>query len=107
MSTTYEDNAEVLASIAAEGNDLTQPVTVDFIHFFADEASAEAFAEAVEVAGFETSTLPAEDADDVWEVTAWRTMVPTCEAITEVEEQLEGIAQEHDGESDGWGFVGA
>ena len=33
-------------------------------------------------------------------------MVPMCENITLAEDELGKLAERHDGQSDGWGFVG-
>ena len=48
--------------------------------------------------------LEPEDEVDPWEVAVTIELVPTPEAISEIEARLEALAQSFNGESDGWGL---
>jgi hypothetical protein len=104
--TVYEENEEILTAIAKGGTDLTKEQAVDFVHVFEEEAGATKFAEELVEQGFEVEIYGPEDEDDVWEVTGTRDMVPSCEAITQIEQKLEELARTLGGESDGWGLLG-
>jgi regulator of RNase E activity RraB len=104
-----EENAEVLAEIAAGGADLSAPRTIDFAHLFYSEAEASGFKHAAEEAGY-TVQIEAGPASErgaergLWDVIASSQMVPTVERITQCEEQLGALAEAFGGHSDGWGF---
>ena len=100
----FEENAEILRRLAAEGIDLGPPRQIDFSHVFPDRASAEAFAHAVASAGFSTAIEEIQGEEYPWDVTTSREMEPTCEKITESEKRLDAMARSHHGRSDGWGF---
>lgn len=104
-----EENAEVLADIAARGTDLTVPRIIDFAHLLYSEAEASGFQRAAERSGYQVrmEALPASDAGGeakVWDVVASSEMVPSVEQITRCEEELGALVQTFGGHSDGWGF---
>lgn len=103
-----DENAGVLADIAARGTDLSVPRTVEFAHLLYSEAAASQFKEAAEAAGYQVrmAMFPADlsDRDGVWDVVASLTMVPTVEELTRSEAELDALAQSFGGHTDGWGF---
>ncbi len=105
----FDSNAEILSRIS-EGRDLSRARMVDFEHLFPDQVSAEAFAGQAASLGFRTDvSLYDDDLEDEsdaksWNVTASKVMVPTCEQITETEQQLDTLAHRYGGYADGWGF---
>lgn len=105
----FEENAEILRNMAADGSDLGPPRLIDFSFVFPDQASADAFALEVGREDFATSVKEVVDeeypSEDPWDVTASKVMVPTCETITDIEERLDALAESYRGRADGWGFL--
>ncbi len=99
----FDDNTQVLSDLAARGVDLSHPLTVDFEHLLPDQASAVALAFQLSGLGFHTRSW--RDETQTWNVTASKVMVPTCEEITAIEEQLDTLARDRGGRADGWGFL--
>jgi Regulator of ribonuclease activity B len=50
-----DENGETLRRMQAEGDDLTRPRDIDFTVVFADESSAEQFAEHIHALGYAAS----------------------------------------------------
>lgn len=100
----FEENAAILKEMEKNGTDLGSPRWVDFSHIFPDEASANAFAMQADHEGFEISVDEVERDENPWDVTVSRIMSPTCENITDTEQQLGDLARPYRGQSDGWGF---
>lgn len=103
----FEENAAILRKMEAEGSDLGPPRAIDFSHVFPDRASADAFAQDAELQGFAVAVGDVEREDQSWDVTASKTMIPTCAGVTYAEARLNALAQPHRGRSDGWGFFRA
>ena len=68
--------------------------------------SAEAFAEKARRLDFEATVYQTDRKENPWDVTVSMQMAPTCQNITDTEEQLDAIAREHGGRADGWGSWG-
>lgn len=98
-----EENAEVLESFAARGTDLSIPRKVDFAHLFTSESDAAHFKEAAERGGYQVCA-ERDDQQDAWDVIASSTIIPSVEQITQIELQLDVLAQSLGGRADGWGF---
>ena len=96
-----DENAAVMARLAEDGDDLTEPRDIDFAHIFADQSAAKAFCAWAERQGYDVTLDDGEDANI--EVLVRRRMVPDLHAITELELALAAAARAHDGEPDGWG----
>jgi hypothetical protein len=119
--TTYPDDADgaVLADLAAQGVDMSQPLLVEFAVHASDETSAHAIAEALAKKGYDAQIdfdegEPDEeveiDPDDEefgpsWTVYAEVTMVPAYEEIVRIQAELDQLAGPFDGHSDGWGVM--
>lgn len=121
--TTYPDDAdgEVLADLAAQGVDMTQPLDMDFPVDAPDEDSANAINAALVKAGYTTEVVFDEgeadedgnydpDLDDeefgpAWTVYVHKRMVPEYAEIMRIQAELDGIAQPLGGHSDGWGVM--
>ena len=99
-----DENTAILSGIEADGSDLGSPRRVDFAHVFPERRSADAFAEAATRVGFDVGIEEVDREGDPWDVIASKTMIPSAENITSVEEHLGGMAQENGGAPDGWGF---
>ncbi len=101
----YEENAEVLRELETRGVDLSQTSAVDYSHIFPEAEAARRFMEACKSAGY-VATDTTEVGAEHYDVTVSKEMVPTCENITLAEDELGKLAERHDGQSDGWEFVG-
>lgn len=119
--TTYPDDADgaVLADLAAEGVDMTQPLEIEFPVTAPDEKAASAITEAIIQAGYEAHIEHDEgepneageiDPDDeefgpVWDVYATIRMIPQYEEILRIQADLDRLAIPFGGKSDGWGVM--
>ena len=99
-----QENAGYLREFAADGLDLTVMRAVEFAHVFGNGTDAEAFAAAAAIGDVDVDVLEPEDDGDPWEVAVTKEIIPTADAITEIETRLEALAIKHNGESDGWGL---
>ena len=104
-----DENAWVLAQIAARGTDLSISRTIEFAHLLYSETTARQFAAAAENAGYQVeikarSAAESHGRENVWDVYALLLMVPTAEQITRCEADLDGLARPLGGHADGWGF---
>ena len=99
-----DENGEVLRAMAERGIDLVSPRIVDFEHCLPDEASAIAFRDAALPSVLEVRVFEPEGLGDEWDVQCRVRLVPTHAAITDTELRLAELAEEFDGEPDGWGF---
>lgn len=100
----FNENADVLRDMEGRGVDLGRERVVDFSHIFPNAGSANNFIEACQSEGFEARDTTDDEMED-HDVTVSKEMTPTCENITNAEEALGRIAEQHNGRSDGWGFV--
>ncbi|MFK3888490.1 ribonuclease E inhibitor RraB [Sphingomonas sp. NPDC079357] len=99
-----DENAAILSGIEADGGNLGSPRRVDFAHVFPERRAAAGFAKAATRDGFHVGIEEVDRENRRWDVIASKTMIPSAENITSVEERLGGMAQEHGGIPDGWGF---
>lgn len=118
--TTYPDDADgaVLADLAAQGVDMTQPLTIEFPVAVPNEASAKNAASAMTKAGydaqieydegepdFDTDTDDAEEFGPSWTVYANVQMIPEYNEIMRIQAELDQITRPLGGKSDGWGVM--
>jgi hypothetical protein len=102
-----DENAVVLARMSEQGDDLSQPRTVDFSFLFATQVSAAKFVSEAEAAGFTATYEGSYYAERPWDVTAAKLMVPTAVAVTDAELALSQLARPLGGQADGWGCISA
>jgi hypothetical protein len=102
-------NGDVLRRMEEKGDDLTRPRNIDFAVGFADQSSAERFAEHFRKLGHEASVEKAgADQNPEWDVIVVKHMVPSHVGITSFESLLQSVADRWGGQNDGWGcFSGA
>lgn len=103
LVTTYEENKNVLRDIEARGTDLSHARLVDFSFVFHTEKARELFVQACADLAFNAVDTTDEEMDH-FDITVSKTMIPTCDNITEVEELLGNLANDCGGKADGWGF---
>src|SRR6188768_361078 len=120
----YPDDAtgEALRGIAADGSDMTKPMSIDFSVSAPNEQAARAIAAAATARGYTVDVSPDEDeegdddaedasgaseADEItWTCNCQRRMVATYDAIVAVQAELDALSEPHGGYSDGWGSFG-
>jgi hypothetical protein len=116
--TKYPDDEDgaVLADLAAQGVDMSQPLLIEFAVDAPDEDSAEAIEEALKKEGYDTQIEfdegePDEhgeiDPDDeefgpAWTVYANVNMIPEYDEIMRIQADLDRLAGPFGGKSDGW-----
>ena len=118
--TTYPDDADgaVLADLAAQGVDMTQPLIIEFHVAVPDEASAKNAAAAMTKAGyvsqieydegepdFDPEADDAEEFGPSWTVYANVRMIPEYNEIMRIQAELDQFARPLGGKSDGWGVM--
>ncbi|NGM51831.1 ribonuclease E inhibitor RraB [Caulobacter sp. 602-2] len=102
-----EENADVLADLAARGVDLARTRQVDFTAVFASEAAADRFAAVAAAEGFSGKVERSGCVEALpWDVVVCCEMVPSTEAVTGAEIRLGILAAAEGGRTDGWGFPG-
>jgi len=109
MTYPNDANGDALRRMEAQGDDLAQPRNIDFSVAFADEISAQHFAEHFRAMGYEVALEPNEsDREFPCELVVVHHMVPTYDAITAFENVLQVAANAWGGHNEGWGcFSGA
>ena len=99
-----DETGQVLRRMVEDGDDLALERPIGFFHVFAEESDAQDFAAAASARPDLVVEGPDFDDDDgIWEVTATRTMPAQHKAITALEAELAGLAQQYRGYPDGWG----
>lgn len=117
---SYPDDADgaVLAALAAQGVDMSQPLLMEFIVAVPDESSAENCLKAMTTAGYdadiefdegESDYDPDGEDDDefgpAWTIYVELRMIPDYHEIIRVQAELDRIARPWGGSSDGWGVM--
>lgn len=101
-----DENGAALQHMAEQGLDLTAAHQIDFEYVFPDETSARKFAAEARKFDLEVGVrLPEDEDEDEWEVQCGRRMVPTHAELSALEAQLDKVASQYGGESDGWGLM--
>ena len=102
MNFPDDDNGDVLRNMERNGDDLSQPRNIDFEHVFPTQEKALSFAARAINQTDEVGISWYEEAR-CWQVRVTRHMVPDHAALTELELDLQAVAREEGGDSDGWG----
>jgi hypothetical protein len=97
-----DENGDVLRQMQAAGDNLEAEREMNFAFTFKTQPEAERFASGVTAQGFlaKASDYPERK---MWQAEVTHFMLPTHEAITELESRLSKMAAEHGGSPDGWG----
>lgn len=113
----YPDDPDgaVLADLAAQGVDMSQPLDIEFPVIASDESSANGIASALSQAGYDPQIQydegePGDFDDDedlgpIWDVYVNIRMVPEYEEIMRIQDDLDRLAGPFGGASDGWGVM--
>ncbi len=101
-----DDTGDALRRMFSSGDRLDIPRDVDFNVVFPTESSAAAFARYFAQAGYKVSVRKSGVREDCpWDVLVVKKMAPTYETITDFEDVLQAIANNFDGQNDGWGCL--
>jgi hypothetical protein len=114
-----DDDGAVLADLAAQGIDMSQPLEIEFQVAAGDQSSANAIAQSLGKAGYDVQVdfdpgEPDEDGEidpndeefgPAWTVIAAVRMIPECQEIIRIQQDLDRLAGPHGGFSDGWGVL--
>ena len=100
MTFPDDETGEALQRRADNGADLTKPHNIDFYILVTDEAAGNAIVTALTDNGFDAAL---EQDEDQWNVCGTRELIPTHEAISELEVLVDSIATAMGGTADGWG----
>jgi regulator of RNase E activity RraB len=98
-----DPDAKVLFHLAQAGSDLTKPHKPDFAFYFSSEAAARAAEWKLAERGFEVTLEAPDENHDRYLVVAITSLVPTLRAIQSLSDEFYDLAEELDGEYDGWG----
>lgn len=105
MAIDHAATKEALERIREDGSDLERPLSMDFFVAVPDERSGLAVAARVEAMGFEASVE--EDPETrTWTCYCTMTLVPTLEAVLEIEARLQAVGEQVGGYADGFGTYG-
>ena len=100
-----DSDGDALRRVAADGNDMSAPMSIDFPVVLPHEAQAKAFAAVAAAHGYGVELCPPEDGSD-WDVICSLDMVPTYVDLVRIQHELTEAAQPFGGYSDGWGTFG-
>ena len=101
-----DENGDVLRRLQSDGDDLTQPRDIDFIVAFPEGRAAQEFAAQMQRSGYNVVVEQNNTSEQfLWDARIIRNMVPTHEAITGFEVELEELASPYQGRNDGWGCL--
>lgn len=112
---TPEDlDRQVLQMLADDGNDLAQPMTIEFTIAAASEDQAHAVADACDDSNFEIHVYfhdgmmedPEESDPPSWKCICKKDMVPDFDVLQEIQASLSEKAEKFEAELEGWGTFG-
>jgi regulator of RNase E activity RraB len=96
---------EALERIARDGSDLTRPLKMDFFVAVPDETAGRIVADRAAKAGFDTVVEQDSETED-WTCYCTKVLVPTYDAVVDIESQLDSFASDIGGHADGFGTFG-
>lgn len=102
----FPDDAtgDVLRRMAESGDDLSKPRDIEFTVVLPNRAAAQKFGDHFHRLGYAVSATRTNTVPKLpWDVVVIKHMVPTYEAITAFEAELEAVASRLGGRNDGWG----
>jgi len=100
-----DDDGEALKRVAADGNDLSRPMPIDFTVVVPDEVPGRRVAAEAEAAGYVPEVYHDDEVDE-WVVELTKDMIATYENVVGAQAELGALAAPYGGEVDGWGTFG-
>lgn len=98
-------DGDALRRIAADGSDLTKAMEIDFAVDVPSEQAGKDFAKAIAHLPYQTS-LYFDEEEKAWTCYCSKTLIPSYEAILQVQEELTAAGAPFDAVPDGWGTYG-
>jgi len=98
-------DGDALRRLAADGNDMARPMTIDFTVVIPSLAAGHAVAGAAQEIGYRSSVEHDEEAE-TWTCYCTRHMVASYDAIVLAQRELNRLSGPHGGHCDGWGSFG-
>tara|TARA_R110002072_G_scaffold174303_3_gene329331 strand:- start:13878 stop:14240 length:363 start_codon:yes stop_codon:yes gene_type:complete len=112
MTISYPDDADgdVLAAMAESGVDMQQELTIEFVIDAPSEQHSKAIEADIAAAGYPAVAEfedgdPEEGIDPGWVVSVEVEMAPEYQPIIDLQAKLQGFAEKHGGQVDGWGAM--
>jgi regulator of RNase E activity RraB len=100
-----DDDGDALRRLAADGNDMSRPMSIDFTIAVPTQSAGHAIAQAAQELGYRAS-VEHDDEDDVWTCFCTKHMLATYEGVVLGQQELNTLSRPHGGECDGWGSFG-
>jgi hypothetical protein len=100
-----DSDGDALRRLIATGSDLSKEMEIDFAMDVPDQQSGHAFAKVADAIGFRADVTKNCDGDR-WTCYCSRTMIPSYDAIIEVQRTLEELGRPYNAKPDGWGSFG-
>jgi len=100
-----DSDGDALRRVAADGNDMSAPMPIDFPVVVPDEAQAKAFAAVAAAHAYRVELCPPEEGLE-WDVVCSRDLVPDYAEIVRIQHELTAMALPFGGYGDGWGTFG-
>ncbi len=100
-----DSDGDALRSLIACGSDITKEMEIDFAVDVPDKETGIAFTKVTQPLGFQTDIHQDEDSKR-WTCYCTRTMIPTYEAVIEIQNKLEELGAPFNARPDGWGSFG-
>jgi regulator of RNase E activity RraB len=107
MSLDFPNDADgdALRRVAADGSDLSRPMSIDFTVAVPDAGAGLEVAVRAGALGYQTAVRQDEESRE-WTCYCTRIMVPSYEAVVAAQQELDELARSHGGWADGWGTFG-
>ena len=107
MNQNYPNDADgdALRNVAEAGNDMSQPMGIDFTVAVPDESVGRQVAELAQATGYAVE-LVFDDEDAAWTCYCTKTMLATYDGVVQAQEELNELAEPLGAYCDGWGTFG-
>lgn len=107
MTLNYPNDAdgEALQRVAADGNDMTAAMFIEFPVVLPDESRANQFAELAAARGFQAEIWKHDDGPG-YDVVCGQNLIPEYDEIMRIQRELNEWSAPFEGFSDGWGTSG-
>ena len=107
MTMDYPSDADgdALRRVASDGNDMSQPMDIEFSVIVPDRLSAERVVSTSAEHGYAAS-LYHDDEDDRWTVYCTKRMLASYDGVVRAQAELDRLSSPFGGCCDGWGTFG-
>lgn len=98
-------DGDAMWRVISDGNDISQPMTIDFFVAFESQTDANAYAQTLSDSDFNTN-VEHDNEDDSWTYYCSRVMLLNYTKLIQNQNDLNELAKAHNGYTDGWGTFG-